>query len=66
MKINEKHENHSFCNTFHAKSMKILPDNFLKIIKIDEKIYENPWKFIKNHRKSMNINRKSIKVIENP
>ena len=37
MKINEHHENHSFCNTFHAKSMKTLPPTFLKIIKIDEK-----------------------------
>ena len=37
MKINETHENQSFCNTFHAKFMKILPYNLLKIIKIDEK-----------------------------
>ena len=103
MKINEIHENRSFCNSFHAKSMKILPHNLLKIIKIDEKstkihrnslksienqrkstenplkskkIHKNlrnsmkimkiiPLKFIKNHRKSMKINRKSIKIIEN-
>ena len=47
MKINEIHENRSFCNSFHAKSMKILPHNLLKIIKIDEKsmkINGNSWK----------------------
>ena len=37
MKINENHENRSFCNTFYAKSVEILPHIFLKIIKIDEK-----------------------------
>ena len=37
MKINENNENHSCCNIFHAKSMKILPHNLLKIIKSDEK-----------------------------
>ena len=37
MKINENRENHSFCNIFLAKSMKTLPHNLLKIIKIDEK-----------------------------
>ena len=51
MKINENREIHSFCNTFHAKSMKILPHNLLKIIKIE--------------RKSRKIIRKSIKIIEN-
>ena len=51
MKINEKHENHSFCNTFHAKSMKILPHNLLKIIKINEKL--------------MKIHGNSLKTIEN-
>ena len=51
MKIDENHENHSFCNTFHVKSMKILPHNFLKIIKIDET--------------SMKIHRNSLKTIEN-
>ena len=51
MKINENHENYSFCNIFFVKSMKILPHNFLKIIKIDEK--------------SMKINGNSLKTIEN-
>ena len=51
MKIHENRENHSFCNTFHAKSMKILPHNLLKITKIDEKsmeIHGNSWKTIEN------------------
>ena len=62
MKINENHENHSFCNSFHAKSMKILPHNLLKIIKIDEKLMkiygnssktiENQWQSIENPLKS--------------
>ena len=62
MKINENHANHSFCNTFHAKSMKILPHNLLKIIKIDEKsmkingnslnTIENQWQSIENPLKS--------------
>ena len=47
MTIHENHENHSFCNIFHAKSMKILPHNLLKIIKIDQKTDGNPWKFYK-------------------
>ena len=52
MKINENRENHSFCNTFHAKSMKILQHNLLKIIKINEK--------------SMQIHGNSLKTPENP
>ena len=52
MKINENHENRSFCNTFYAKSVEILPHNFLKIIKIDEK--------------SVKIHGNSLKTIENP
>ena len=51
MKINENRENHSFCNTFHVKSMKILPHNLLKITKINEK--------------SMKIHGNSLKTIEN-
>ena len=52
MEINEHHENRSFCNTFYAKSVEILPHNFSKIIKIDEK--------------SMKIHGNSLKTIENP
>ena len=62
LKINENHENHNFCNTFHAKSMKILQHNLLKNIKIDEKsmqihgnslkTLENPWKATENPFKS--------------
>ena len=47
MKINETHENHSFCNIFYAKSMKILPHNLLKIIKINEN-HGNSLKTIEN------------------
>ena len=47
----EINENHSFCNTFYAKSMKILPHNLLKIIKITEK--------------SMKIHGNSLNIIEN-
>ena len=68
MKINEKHENHSFCNTFHAKSMKILPHNLLKIIKIDEKsmqLHWNSWKNIGNQWTSTENPLKSQKIHKN-
>ena len=68
MKIHENHENHSFCNTFHAKSMKILLHYLLKTIKIDEKsmkswkIHEKSWEIQENHRKSMENHVKSTKI----
>ena len=34
MKIHGNHENQSFCNTFHVKSMTILVHNLLEIKKL--------------------------------
>ena len=65
MKINANRENHSFYNIFHAKSMKILPQNLFKIIKINEKSMKIHGNFIRNHRKFMKIIRKSIIITEN-
>ena len=68
MKINENHEIHNFCNTFHAKIMKILLHYLLKTIKIDEnrwksmKIHEKSWEIQEDHRKSMKNHIKSIEI----